>query len=155
MPHCPSKVKASTRCGLGLPAILAGCVDWRLWHYSASKSSANNRIALLEAKLEKLEAEKKVVDAKNDAWKNVGHNLMELDELIRSGQKEAAVERSRITASEVLWSAARVERFKKEVAISFDWVLSTTPKAALEGQMTPFSFPATKVSQNIWADFCI
>ena len=84
----------------------------------ASKASANNRIKLLEQKVEQLQSSKLAMNADLEAWKNVENNLMELDELIRSGQKEAAVERftqlRHLKFSGLLLHL--VARFKKEVA---------------------------------------
>ena len=85
---------------------------------TASKSGATNRIKLLEEQVRQHEENKLSLNAELEAWKNVETNLMELDELIRSGQKEAAVDRftqlRHLKFSGLLLHL--VERFKKEVA---------------------------------------
>ena len=85
---------------------------------SAARSSTDSKVELLESKVQRLEGAQLALNAELEAWKNIENNLMELDELIRSGQKEAAVERftqlKHLKFSSLLLHL--VERFKKEVA---------------------------------------
>ena len=83
-----------------------------------SQSGTESRIALLEQKAKNLRQVNEALQGEVEAWKNIENSLMELDGLIRGGQKELAVER--FTQLRHLKFAGLllhlVERFKREVA---------------------------------------
>ena len=58
-----------------------------------SNTSAQSRIAMLESKNDSLQLLNQELTGEVESWKNIETSLMEFDELIRSGQKELAVER--------------------------------------------------------------
>ena len=73
---------------------------------------------MLESKNESLQLLNQELTGEVESWKNIETSLMEFDELIRSGQKELAVERftqlKHLRFSGLLLHL--VERFKREVA---------------------------------------
>lgn len=83
-----------------------------------SNASAKSRIMMLEAKNDSLQLQNQQLTGEVESWKNIETSLMEFDDLIRSGQKELAVERftqlKHLRFSGLLLHL--VERFKREVA---------------------------------------
>lgn len=96
--------------------LTIGAAAYALVHLSGT--SAQSRIAMLESKNEGLRQLNQELNSEVESWKNIETSLMEFDELIRSGQKELAVERftqlKHLRFSGLLLHL--VERFKREVA---------------------------------------
>jgi tetratricopeptide (TPR) repeat protein len=100
----------------GLFLATIGTAAYGLVHLSGT--SAQSRIEMLESKNANLTQTNQQLTGEVESWNNIETSLMEFDELIRSGQKELAVERftqlKHLRFSGLLLHL--VERFKREVA---------------------------------------
>lgn len=99
----------------GLFLITVSVAAYGLIHLSGT--AAQSRISMLESKNASLTQINQQLNGEVESWKNIETSLMEFDELIRSGQKELAVERftqlKHLRFSGLLLHL--VERFKREV----------------------------------------